>query len=206
METVYGNPEEPIDPSHPVPKGKPVRTTTYVDANLMHDLVTGRSATGIIHMLNQTPIASFSKRQAQVETSTYGSEFMAARQATEQIMDLRYTLRSFGAPLDGPSWMFGDNQSVVTQSTLPHSTLSKRWNALSYHRVREAIAGGWIRFEHIAGTENPADILTKSLPHYKASVFTDTLLFWKGETDKKIDDIDSDTGEPRRATTEGSDT
>ena len=165
-------------------------------------------------MINQTPIASFSKRQSQVETSTHGSEFMAARQATEQIMDLRYTLRSFGVPLDGPSWMFGDNQSVVTQSTLPHSTLSKRWNALSYHRVREAIAGGWLRFEHIAGTDNPADILTKPLPHYKASVFTDPLLFWKGETDPSAGAVGDDWEiishldhvDPRRTTTEGSDT
>eukprot|EP00977_Amphora_coffeiformis_P024241 scaffold15162_cov84-Amphora_coffeaeformis.AAC.1 len=88
---------------------------------------------------------------------------MAARQATERIIDLRYTLRSFGVPLDGPAWLFGDNKSVVTSSTIPHSTLGKRWNALSYHRVCEAIAGGWLRFEHIPGTENPADVLTKSL-------------------------------------------
>jgi hypothetical protein len=40
----------------PVPKGKVVRTTTYQDANLFHDLVTGGSMTGILHMLNQTPI------------------------------------------------------------------------------------------------------------------------------------------------------
>ncbi len=182
METVYGNPSEPIDPRAPEPKGKLVRTTTHVDANLMNDLITGRSATGILHFVNQTPIAWFSRRQDQVETATYGSEFMAARQAVEQIMDLRYTLRSFGVPLDGPAWLFGDNKSVVTQSTLPHSTLQKRWNALSYHRVREAVAGGWLRFEHIPGTNNPSDILTKPLPYYKARVFIDPLLLWKGET------------------------
>ena len=51
---------------------------------------------------------------------------MAARIAIEQIMDLCYTLRMLGAPIDGPAWMFGDNRSVVTSSTIPHSTLSKR--------------------------------------------------------------------------------
>ena len=78
--------------------------------------------------------------------------------------------------------MFGDNQSVVTSSTIPHSSLSKRWNALSYHRVYEAIAGGWLRFEHIPGTENPADILTKILPWYKLRVFVKPMLLWKGDT------------------------
>ena len=90
---------------------------------------------------------------------------MAARQAVEQIIELRLTLRYLGVPLDGPAWLFGDNQSVVNSSTLPYSTLSKRWNVLSYCKCREAIAAGIVRFEHIPGTENPADILTKALPH-----------------------------------------
>ena len=182
MESVYGCLPEETDPKAPIPKGKPVRTTSFVDANLMHDAVTGRSATGILEYLNQTPIDWFSKRQAQVETATYGSEFMAARQATERLIDLRYTLRSFGVPLDGPAWMFGDNKSVVTSSTIPHSTLGKRWNALSYHRVREAIAGGWLRFEHIPGTQNPSDILTKPLAWSVLRQYVEPMLLWKGDT------------------------
>ena len=47
------------------------------------------------------------------------------RIAMEQIMDLRYTLHSFGVPIDGPAWLFGDNQSVVQSSTIPHSPLQK---------------------------------------------------------------------------------
>ena len=133
MESIYGCPIEEIYPRAPSPKGKPVRTTSFADANLMHDLVTGRSASGVLDFLNQTPIDWLGKQQAQVETATYVSEFMVAQQATEQIIDLRYTLRSFGVPLDSPAWLFGDNKSVVTSSTIPHSTLSKRWNALSYH-------------------------------------------------------------------------
>jgi hypothetical protein len=65
---------------------------------------------------------------------------MATRQATEQIMDLPYTLSMMGIPIDGPAWMFGDNQSVITSSTITHSNLNKQHNALSYHHVREAIS------------------------------------------------------------------
>ena len=180
METVYGCPPEAIDANAPVPKGKKVRTASFADANLMHDTVTGRSASGIFEMLNQTPIDWFAKRQNQVETATYGSEFMVARQAVERLIDIRYTLRSFGVPLDGEAWLFGDNKSVVTSSTIPHSTLSKRWNALSYHKVREAVAGGWLRFEHIPGPDNPADIFTKPLPWHLLKVFVEPLLMWKG--------------------------
>ena len=185
MHSIYGTPKETLPFDAPEPKGKPVRTTTFVDANLMHDCTTGRSATGIFHFVNQTPIDCFSKRQAQVETATYGSEFVAARIATEQIIDLRCTLRLLGVPLDGPAWMFGDNQSVITSSTLPHSTLSKRWNALSYHRVREAVASGFLRFHFIDSKQNPSDILTKPLDHATAWPHVDTLLFRKGDTQSR---------------------
>ena len=179
MHSVYGDPKEEVPDNAPPPKGNPVRTTTFKDANLMHDFSTGRSATGIFHFLNQTPIEWFSKRQGQVETATYGSEFVAARTATEQIMDLRYTLRMFGVPLDSPAWLFGDNQRIVTSSTIPHSTLYKHWNALSYRRVREAVAAGYLRFHFIDSKQNPADILTKPLDHASAWPLIDTLLFRK---------------------------
>jgi hypothetical protein len=78
--SVYGK-DLPHD--MPVPKGRVVHTTSYQDVNLFHDLVTGHSMTGILHMLNQTPIHWFSKRQGRVQSATYGSEFMAARTATE---------------------------------------------------------------------------------------------------------------------------
>ena len=60
----------------------------YVDANLMHDLLSGKSVTGILHLLNKTPIDWYSKKQGTVKTATFGSEFVAARTAVEQIIDL----------------------------------------------------------------------------------------------------------------------
>ena len=93
--------------------------STYADANLLLNLVKGRSATGLLHFLNQTPIDAFSKHQNQIKSVTYRSEFMAAHQAIEQIIDLRYMLRMFGVPLDGASWLFGNNKSVIMSSTIP---------------------------------------------------------------------------------------
>ena len=182
----YGNNREELPSDMPTPRGNIIRTTTYADANLMHDLVTGRSMSGILHFINQTPIQWFAKKQNTVETATYGSEFMVARQATEQILDLRYTLRMMGIPIDGKSWLFGDNQSVITSSTIPKSTLNKRHNALSYHRARECIAMGIINLLHFDGKNNPSDLLAKFLPYHKLRPLIQPLLFWKGET--MIDD------------------
>ena len=78
--------------------------------------------------------------------------------------------------------MFGDNESVVTNSTVPHSTLKKRHNALSYHRVREACAAGVMHFIHTPGKTNVADVLTKYLPWCDFKDKLGPVLFWKGDT------------------------
>ena len=182
MHTTYENAQEIIPTNLPKAAGKSVALTTYVDANLYHDFVTGRSVTGIIHIVNQTPIEWYSKRQATVETATYGSEFVAARIATDQIIDLRMTLRYLGVPVEHSTYMFGDNESVVKSSTIPHSSLSKRHNALAYHRVREAIAAGIVKFYHIKGEENPADIVSKHWGRAQVWHLIKPLLFFSGET------------------------
>jgi len=95
--------------------------------------------------------------QATVETTTYGSEFVAACIATDQVIDLCNTLRYLGVPVKSKSYMFGDNKSVVTSSTIPHSGLNKHHNALSYHCVHEAIAAKILGSFHIDGKKNLSD-------------------------------------------------
>ena len=180
--SVYGEVAELIPSDAPSPKGKMVTLTSYVDANLYHDWITGRAVTGILHFINATPIDWFSKRQSTVETATYGSEFVAARTCVEQVIDLRNTLRYLGIPIRGMSWMFGDNESVVNSSAKPHAKLHKRHTALSFHRVREAIAAGIVGFYHIPGEDNPADILSKHWGYQQVWQLLQPLMFWQGDT------------------------
>jgi hypothetical protein len=98
-------------------------------------------------------------------------------------MDLRNTLRYLGVPIRGCSWMFGDNESVVNSATQPHAKLHKRHTALSFHRVREAIAAGIVRFFHIPGDANPADILSKHWGYTQVWQLLQPLLFWQGDTE-----------------------
>ena len=131
--TVNSGACEQIPHDIPKPLGKHVQTTHYVDANLHHDLATGKAVTAALHFLNQTPIDAYTKRQSTVKTATYGSEFVAARTAVDQIIDICTTLRYLGVPIRDKSYMFGDNKSVVTSSTIPNSTISKRHHLASYH-------------------------------------------------------------------------
>ena len=184
--TVYSGACEQIPHDIPKPLGKHVQTTHYVDANLHHDLATGKAVTAALHFLNQTPIDAYTKRQSTVETATYGSEFVAARTAVDQIIDIRTTLRYLGVPIRDKSYMFGDNKSVVTSSTIPNSTISKRHHLASYHRVREAIAAKFISFHWKDGKSNPADILSKHWEFATVWPMLRPILFWRGETATKL--------------------
>ena len=87
-----------------------------------------------------------------------------------------------GVPLDYHTYAFGDNKSIITQSTVPESQLTKRWNALAFHRVREAVASGMLKLYHIPGAENPFDVLTKFLGYQQVWPHLKPMLFWMGDT------------------------
>jgi hypothetical protein len=125
--------------------------------------VTRRSVTGIILFVNNTPVRWISKQQKTVETSTYGSELVAARLAVELAMEYCYSLRMLGVEVDGPCMMFGDNNSVILNTTIPSSMLKKKHNAIAYHRVRECVAAEIVRFVHVDSNSKLADCLTKPL-------------------------------------------
>ena len=76
----------------------------FVDADHTGDLLTRRSRTGFIVFLNGAPIYWSSKKQTSCETSTFGSEFVAMKQATEYIRGLRYKLRMMGITVDEPAY------------------------------------------------------------------------------------------------------
>jgi hypothetical protein len=178
--SVCGGATEELPKDALAPLGEPVVTTTYVDANLCHCMMTGKSASGVLHLHNKTPVDWCGKKQGTAETATYGTEFVAARTATEQIIDNRTTLRCLGVPVK-ESFMFGDNDSVVNSSKMPAGKFHKRHIALSWHRVREAIAAKTLLFVHIPGAVSPADMLSKHWGHTQTWPQLQALLFWQGD-------------------------
>ena len=130
-------------------------TTTYVNANLHNDQVTGTSITASLHLVNPTPSHWYTKRQATVETATFGSEFVSATIAADQIIDLMY----LGVPFRSRRYLFGDSRSVADSTSFPTSTLSKKSTLASYHIVREAIAAGYLQFNWKDGNRHPKQTL-----------------------------------------------
>ena len=170
MKKAYPDAQEEENPTDPEPLGKSLPITVFVDADHAHDHVTRRSITGILAFVGCTPIHAKSKRQTSVESSTYGAEFAAARSATEYIIGMRLLMRALGVPLNGPSILLGDNRGVVESASNFTTVLIKKHNAISYHRVREAVASGIVDFRWIDGVNNLADLMTKPVAkvvHFK---------------------------------------
>lgn len=161
----YRDAKEDLPPEYmcPKPRGRQVSVTAYVDSSHAANKVTRRSHTGFIIFIMQAPIIWFSKRQNTVEASTFSSEFIAAKICVEHIVALRFKLRMFGVPIDGPAKILCDNESVVKNSSLLASTLNKKHSSIAYHSVRWHIAAGVIRVAWIDTNYNLADAMTKCL-------------------------------------------
>jgi hypothetical protein len=131
---------EELPGNMPEPRGLGFVMRAKVDADHASDTISRRSRTGFLVYLNCAPIYWMSKKQTSVESSTFGSEFIAMKQCCEYIRGLWYKLRMMGIPCEGPAYIYGDNQSVLANTTIPDSTLKKKSQSIAYHFVREGAA------------------------------------------------------------------
>ena len=68
--------------------GKGFTMRAYVDSDHAGDQITRRSRTGFLIFLHNTLIYLSSKKQTTIETSSFGSEFMAKKHASEYVRGL----------------------------------------------------------------------------------------------------------------------
>jgi hypothetical protein len=156
--------KEEMPTNMPQPRGSGFVLRAKVDADHAADTVTRRSRTGFIVFLNSAPVYWLSKKQASVESSSFGSEFCAMKHCCEYVRGLRYKLRMLGIPCEEPVYIQGDNQSVLYNTTIPDSTLKKKSQSIAYHFVREGSARDEWRTSYVSTHDNEADLLTKPLP------------------------------------------
>ncbi len=122
----YGDVKEAIPPNMPPPLGKDVDLCMMVDSDHVGEKRSRRSHTGFIIFCNLAPIIWLSKQQATIETSVVGAEFVAMKHGIKTLRGLRYKIRIMGIPLSGPTYIYGDNKSQVTNSSRPESTLQTK--------------------------------------------------------------------------------
>ena len=135
----------------------------FVDSDHAGDKMSRRSRTGFVIFLNHGMIDWLSKKQSTIEASVFGAKFSTLRHSIENLHGICYKLRMMGVPVDKPSYVYGNNMSIVTNVSRPESTLKKKSNSICYHAVREAVAMGEALVAHIPTKKNLADLFTKVL-------------------------------------------
>lgn len=90
-----------------------------------------------------------SKKRSTIETSVFGAEFCAMKHGIENLRVICYKLCMMGVPINGPSYVSGDNMLVVTNASRPESTLRKKLTTICYHAVCEAVAIGKALVVHV---------------------------------------------------------
>ena len=123
--------------------------------------------TRILIFCNRAQIIWHSKRQNGVETSTFGSELKALKNAVEMVATLRYRLRMFGVLIYGPTDMFCNIEAVYNNAYTHESKLRKKHHSISYHVTRKAVASGACRIAKEDTLTNLADLFKKVLPKYR---------------------------------------
>ena len=161
--SVYNGVKEILPSNAPEERGKGFVMRIYVDSDHAGTETTRRSRTGFLCLLNNAPIYWTSKRQNSIQTNSFGSEYTAMKECCEYSRGLRYKLRMMGITIIGPTYIYGDNQSVLVNSTIPTSVLRKKSSSIAYHFVREGVAADEWRVKYIPTNDNVADLFTKSL-------------------------------------------
>jgi hypothetical protein len=154
-----------------------VVSSHYGDTNLQLDLISGQAVTGIQHFVNETLVDWYSKCQATVETAASGSEVVAARIPTNQLIDHCNTFWYLGVPIVGCSHLFGDCAYVVISVSIPHSSLKKQHNALSFHCIYKVISAKILYYHKMECKKNPSD----NTGYQDAWPVLKPLLFLKGK-------------------------
>ena len=93
---------------------------------------------------------------------------VAMRLAVEMIKALKYKVWIFGIEImEDKTKIFGDNNAVIINTSVPESTLHKKHHSINYNYVRESIAAGIVLIFKVDTGSNLADLFTKLVDRVK---------------------------------------
>ena len=139
----------------------------YSDSSHNTDPDDGRSTTGYLFCLNDTPISWCSQKQDVVALSSCEAEYMAATEATKQAIWLQELLSEIIGGEVKRTLIRVDNKSAIALAKNPVFHRRSKHIHKRFHFIRECVEKELVDVDHIAGTEQRADVLTKALARIK---------------------------------------
>ena len=119
----------------------------------------------------------YTNKQATFEGAVFGAQFVAMKEGVEALRGICYKLRMMGVSIDGPSYVYGDNMSVINNTSKPEYFLNKKSNSICYHFIREAVAMKECLTTHVPTLRKFSDLLTKCLSWKKRRDLVRGILF-----------------------------
>ena len=173
----YGDVQEAKPLNSPKPFGKEFNLRMIVESDHAGDKSGRCSRTGFMIFMNMAMINWHTKKQATVEDAIFGAEFVAMKQGVEVLKGIIFKLQMMGVKIDGPTYVYGDNMSVIHKTSKPESVLKKNSNSIYYNFVREAVAMREFMNTPVPTARKWADLLTKVLFGKKRRELVQGILF-----------------------------
>ena len=139
----------------------------YSDSSHNTDPDDGRSTTGHLFCFGDTPITWCSQKQDTVALSSCEAEFMAATEAAKQAIWLQDLLSEITGRKAEKTLIRVDNKSAIALAKNPVFHRRSKHIQKRFHFIRECVERDHIDVEHVPGTEQKTDILTKALAKIK---------------------------------------
>ena len=132
----------------------------YADA----DWATPFSISGGLIAFMSVPLHWYSRTQRSVSMSSTEAEYFALCTVVKDLLFFRDLLRDLGVQLDAPTRIATDNKSVIDLSFDAVAFKKTKHILRAAEFVRDLAARRVIQVHWIAGSNNPADLLTKPFP------------------------------------------
>lgn len=149
---------------------------------------TRRFTTGYITYFCGSPISWCSRRQRTTASSTMETEYIAASEATREVVWLRSLLTEIYLPQSGPSKILIDNQAAISLSKNPLSHAESKHIDIRYHVIRERVKSGEIQVAYVPTAQQRADVFTKALGGSRHGAALRALRLRAVENGMKIED------------------
>lgn len=154
---------------------KPMRLIVYSDSSHNVDEDDGRSTTGHMFYVGNSPITWCSQKQETVALSSCEAEFMAGTKAARQAIWLQDLLVEIMGDSGEKVVIKIDNQSAIALTRNPVFHGRSKHIHTRYHFIRECVEKGLIEVQHVPGQEQKAYILTKALGRIKFKEMRDLI-------------------------------
>ena len=139
----------------------------YSDASLVSkDTVDGKSTTGYCVFFNGNLVIWKSVRQTTVSLSTMESELVAISTALIALQQVRGILCELGVDVAVYTIHTDSLPAIKYLTSSGEASLPRtRHLALRFHFVKNEVASGVLKLQHVSSVKQVADILTKPLPY-----------------------------------------